>query len=177
MPRVVAEVAVPPPARPRLQLHGERLVIGHPALGAQLREDGLERHVRRGGDVNLPDEVERLHFEGRFRGLRRHDHFSLGWGLSLSRAMRWARALIRSSWWVQKRSNVSAQSWMGLRRWPLILYMRCRPWRRTLTSPTSLSTPRCLETIGWGHLRARTMSLTGRSPPAIASASSNWRRF
>src|SRR5205823_79474 len=58
---------------------------------------------------------------------------------------------------------------MGLRDWPLTEYIRCRPSSRTPTSPTSLSTRRCLETNGCARPISLTRSFTGRSPPERTS--------
>src|SRR2546422_3939458 len=58
---------------------------------------------------------------------------------------------------------------MGLSDWPLTEYIRCRPSLRTPTSPTSLSTRRCLETNGCARPISLTRSFTGRSPPERTS--------
>src|SRR5229473_2765188 len=58
---------------------------------------------------------------------------------------------------------------MGLSAWPFSRYSRCRPSSRTSTAPTSRRTRRCLDTCGWASPSTRTMSFTGRSPPARTS--------
>ena len=50
---IVAKVAKPPPSRPRLELHGHRLAVGHLAGGAQLLEQRREGDVHRGVYVDF----------------------------------------------------------------------------------------------------------------------------
>ena len=96
---VVAEVAIPPPARPRLDHHRERLAARHLPARADLLEHRLERDLDRRGDLDLPGDADGLDFL--LDIAHRHAQSSLS-DLSgpadRSLALRSARSLMRSSW-------------------------------------------------------------------------------
>src|SRR5262249_29901040 len=59
---IVAEVAISPAARPRLDYPGERLAVRHLPARADLLEDRLERDLDRRGDLDLPGDADGLDF-------------------------------------------------------------------------------------------------------------------
>src|SRR4051794_5758520 len=100
MAGVVAEIAEPTAARPRLDRHGERLAIGHLAFRAQLVEYRFEGDGDRHRDLDLLADFEGIDRLARV-GFRFHDHPFRGLrdvvDSACSRARRSARSLMRSS--------------------------------------------------------------------------------
>src|SRR5690348_6156700 len=98
MALVVAQVAEPATAGPRLELHRHRLAVRHLPLGADLIENGGKDNLDGRVDLLIAREFERADFF--LVGDRWHDYFScLGfcWDGDCSRAIFSARALMRSS--------------------------------------------------------------------------------
>src|SRR3954471_18241890 len=158
---VIAQVAIPAPARPCLELHLQGRAISRLILH-KLLEQRFKGDLDRGVHANFLGDRERQVFDFR----RSRDHcFSLGeFSVSGGRfILASARSFTRFNWWVQYRSKVSAHSCSGWMACALVRYSLCRPLRRTCTRPTSRSTRRCLETDGWSSLIRPTMSPTGSS--------------
>ena len=96
---VVAEVAIPAAARPRLDHHRERLAARHLPARADLLEHRLEGDLDRRGDLDLPGDGDGLDFL--LDIAHRHAQSSLSGSsrpAARSFALRSARSLMRSSW-------------------------------------------------------------------------------
>ncbi len=79
VPRVVAQVAVPAAAGPRLQFERKRRAIGHLAAWTELVQNRLESHLHRSRDLDLVANVKCRNRVGRLR-FGCHDHPFLGFG-------------------------------------------------------------------------------------------------
>src|SRR5262245_61262331 len=171
MAGVVAEVAIPPPAGPGLDLHLQRPAVGHQAFGAQLVQQRLEGDFDWRRDLDLFADRKRLN-RLLLGGESRHDVplLVLGGVVVAAFAFRSARSLMRSSWKVQNRSKFLTQSCTGFNSLASRRYRRCWPCLATATMPTLRSTPRCFDTAGCGSSIAATRAPTASAPrPANSS--------
>ena len=97
---VVAEVAVPASAGPRLDYHRERLAVRHLPFRTELVEHGLERDLDRRRDLDLLGDAEWSGFPARHRSSTCSFLPSRNVSCPADRsfALRSARSLMRSSW-------------------------------------------------------------------------------
>ena len=98
-------------------------------------------------------------------GSPRQSRAGSGWSSSVSSC--WSsvsRSSSRSSRSFQWTSKLRTQSCTGFRAAGLTRYRRCRPSFRQRTRSTVRSTPRCLDTWGWGSFSRSTISPTAASP-------------
>src|SRR6266550_5143129 len=163
----VPQIPIPAAARPCLELHGQPRIAR-----ADLLQQRLEHHIDRRCDVFLLRHLERGHRV--FRCARHHCPSSFFEDRLVSRVdrsaiLRSACSLIRSSWWVQKRSYVFTQSCTGFSSFAFRRYRRRWPCLLTDTIPTLRSTPRCFDTAGCGIRSLSTTSPTACARPSTST--------
>src|SRR6266513_981300 len=169
---VVPQIPIPAAARPCLELHGQRRSRPPLIARSDLLQQRLEHDIDRRCDVFLLGHLERVHRLFRRAHHHRPSSFSLDrlvLRVDRSAILRSACSLIRSSWWVQKRSYVFTQSCTGFNSFAFRRYRRRWPCLLTDTIPTLRSTPRCFDTAGCGIRSLPTTSPTACARPSTST--------